>query len=243
LPSVDATSVRRAMNTSSTALAHSHPRLRHVAAVVAALSLLVVSTAVWAEPGGDALAALPSASAEVPTGPTHWRTDRDQPRAAVEVTSRQPVARLDSAPWNDASSVQVRYVHWSPAAGNRAAVGLSMGMGAVQNGQARSPVGYVDPHSAGTTLVPEVGVRMRTNWQSDRRVDVGAWSAYDASANTPANERRSYNARVELQFRESKSKLGFDMPSGAFGMQLSSTSQLQLRSKHGGPMVYYRSKW
>ncbi|MED5621502.1 hypothetical protein [Ideonella sp. BN130291] len=231
------------MNTPSTALAHSHPRLRHVAAVLAALSLLVVSTAVWAEPGRDALATLPSTSAEVPTGPTQWRTDREQARAAVEVTSRQPAVRADAAPWNDTSSVQVRYVHWAPTAGNRAAVGLSMGMGAVQNGLARSPVGYVDPRTAGTTLVPEVGVRLRTNWLGDRRVDVGAWSAYDASANTPASERRSYNARVELQFRENKSKLGFDMRSGAFGMQLSSTSQLQLRTKHGGPMVYYRSKW
>jgi hypothetical protein len=231
------------MNTSSTPLARSHPRMRHAAAVLAALSLLTVSTSVWAEAGHDTLAVLPNSSAEVPTGPAHWRSGREHARATVEVDSRQPAVRLDSAPWSDPSTVQVRYVQWSPAAGSKAAVGLSMGVGAVQGAPTQAMLRTTDPRAGGTTVVPEVGVRMRTGWRSDRRVDVGAWSAYDASANTPAALRRSYNARVELQFRENKSKFGIDLPSGAFGMQLSANSQLQLRSKHGGPMVYYRSKW
>jgi hypothetical protein len=204
-------------------------RMRHLLGVAVALSLLVVSTAVWADP----VAVLPSASAEVAAerGPGAATA----PRASVEVATRAP-----AGPWND-GSWQLRYVRWASAGGGN--LGVSLGVGAA------APPGAVDPyapyaparaHGAGP-LVPEVGVRWRSGWQDNRRVDLCAFRGYDTSP-AALDERRSYNARVELQFREASSKLGFDAR-GALGLQLSGSTKLMLRAKHGGPMVYYRSTW
>jgi hypothetical protein len=204
----------------------------------AALSLLVVSTAVWAEAGlgrgGDPATALPTASAEIAAG-ARWRQPDVPPRASLEIDTRQP-----AGPWDDQASWRLRYVRWAPAGGG--AVGLSMGVGATQPVNAPLAAVLRDPR-APATLAPEVGVRWRSAWAANHRVDVGAFGAYDNGAALAEDARRSYNARVELQFRENRSKFGFDTGSKAFGLQLSGTSRVMLRAKHGGPMVYYRSTW
>jgi hypothetical protein len=149
-------------------------------------------------------------------------------------------ARPTLQPWNDGTAWQMRVVRWAPAGSS--SLGVSMGVGATQ----APPAGpyALQPDPRGNALVPEVGVRWRSPWQANRRMDVGAYGSYDASAAALAqNERRSYNARVELQFREGRSKFGFDVPHGALGLQVGHDSQVMLRSRHGGPMVYYRSKW
>jgi hypothetical protein len=213
-------------------------RARHVLGVIAALSLLVVSTAVWAEPGlghgADPSSALPTASAEVPAV-SPWHAPGAAPRASLEVDTRQP-----TAPWDDQASWRLRYVRWAPAGGG--ALGLSMGVGGTQPVNAALPPALRDPR-APTSLAPELGVRWRSSWAANRRVDVGAFGSYDDSAALPVAERRSYNARVELQFRENRSKFGFDSGNKALGLQLSGASRVMLRARHGGPMVYYRSTW
>ena len=217
-----------------------HERARHVVAVLAALSLLLVSTAAVAVDTPEGPSALPTAQAELPTGPARWRADTVPPRAAVEVASRQPLAAA-TAPWSDPSSTRVRYVQWGRA-GDDAALGLSLGVSSWQRGSRAAPWGAT-PDTLNTALRPEVGLRWRSGWRADRRVDVDAWGAYDPSPLTPATERRSFNARVELQFRDNRPRLGFDGSRGALGLQLSSNSQMLLRAKHGGPMLYYRARW
>ena len=117
-----------------------------------------------------------------------------------------------------------------------------MGVGATQPVNAPLAAVMHDPRMP-ATVTPELGVRWRSAWAANHRVDVGAFSSYDSRAALAEDERRSYNARVELQFRENRSKFGFDTSNKAFGLQLSGTSRVMLRAKHGGPMVYYRSTW
>ena len=201
--------------------------LRRLACGAAGLSLAAACGGLHAEPAS----ALPTASAEVASP----GVGRGSPRASLEVDSRQAEPHGE-----DTSRWHMRYVRWA-SAGDAGAFGVSMGVGAKQ------PVAY-GPYAlangrAEPTVTPEVGVRWRSGWQANRRVDVGAFQSYDNAADTPIDERKSYNARAELQFRENRSKMGFDAGSRAFGMQLSSTSKVMLRSRHGKPMVYYRSTW
>ncbi len=216
-------------------------RVRHLCGVLAALSLLLVSTTAQAEPGlgrgAEPAQALPTQSGEVVAARApRWQGPDAPPRASLEVDTRKP-----SGPWDDGASWRLRYVRWAPA--GSAAVGVSMGVaGSQQAGLQPPPMALAEPRPQ-PALVPEVGVRWRSSWQSNRRVDVGAFSSYDGSKATPDDERRLYNARVELQFRENRNKFGFDIGQKAFGLQLSGNSRLMLRAKHGGPMVYYRSTW
>lgn len=178
---------------------------------------------------------VPAASTEMSSSPIRGRGG-DMTRASLEMEGRSP-----AGPWSDNANWRLRYVRWS-AASERSSLGISMGVDAIQPLLPRgAPSAMLDARNA--AVMPEVGVRWRSSWQSNRRVDVGAFGAYDASANTPQDERRAYNARVELQFREGRSKLGFDMPHGALGMQLSGNSQMLLRARHGKPVLYYRAKW
>ncbi len=220
---------------------HSHEKARHALAVIAALSLLLVSTAVWAADGTAGLSAVPSTRVEVPTGPARWRTD-DAPRAAVQVEGRQPATARTPAGWSDPSTTRLSYVQWGSAS-NQASLGVSMGVSSLQPGNPAGLPWMPGVAAQPTSLRPELGLRWRTGWTGDRRVDVDAWSSYDATRGLPAADRRSYNARVELQFRDNSPRLGFDGSRGALGLQLSSNSQMLLRAKHGGPMVYYRAKW
>lgn len=182
---------------------------RHLLALLAALSLLLVSTAVWAEPAAvrDAL-----------------------PRASLEFDRSVPT------PGVDGTDTHLGVVHWAAPA-NRGSLGLSVGVGAWQPsalpGQADSAVRWT----------PEIGVRWRSAWRENHRVDVGAYGGYAAASGLPADERRDFNTRVELQFRNSHSRFGFDGASRALGLQLGAHSQMMLRTRHGGPMLYYRSQW
>ncbi|MEW6706869.1 MAG: hypothetical protein AB1430_18640 [Pseudomonadota bacterium] len=188
-------------------------RLRHLCGVIAALSLLLVSTTAHAEPRLQ-------------------RVGEQAPRATLEIVQTPRAGSADAqGQWH------LQVVRWAGSRG----LGLSMGMGA-------TPAAHPHPYAlhdrqAAPALVPEVGLRWRTGWQANRRLDLGAYGSFDPSAATPDDERRAYNARVELQFRESRSKFGVDLGNRALGLQLSGSSRLMLRAKHGGPMVYYRSTW
>lgn len=186
--------------------------------------------------------ALPNRSAELPWGA--WRASEGAaPRATVEVDRHVPAGSatrlaapaLDTP--GDPSSVTVRYVRWAPAS-HGSTVGVSVGL-ASETPQAAP---FAAPPAA-AHVQPQLGVRWRSDWHARRRVDVAAWGAYDPSSSTPLAERRSYNARVELQFKAAKRAMGMDFSHAALGLQLSSKSQMLLRANHGGPMVYYRTQW
>jgi hypothetical protein len=168
------------------------------------------------------------------------------PRASMEIDGRpgtgsslaaSVLPRIAGDERFDPGSVRVHYVRWAPA-GRAGSVGVSLGL--ASDGLApRSDAAFGEP---GRTR-PEVGVHWRSRWTGERRVDVAAWSALDGGGSAASPDRRDYNARVELQFQAAKRAMGFDVPRGAFGMQLSSHSQMLLRAHHGGPMVYYRTQW
>lgn len=213
----------------------------HSACCLAVTAIAATVAPAWADDAAVGVAALPNRSVEVP-----WNSGRPNPaqapRATVEVDSHLPAAGSSLAPPlaslpTDKRSVSVRYVRWAPA-GRAGAVGVSMGVAAET--PAAQP--FAVPTDTGRAQ-PQLGVRWRTDWHAQHRVDVAAWGAYDPSANTPLAERRSYNARVELQFQAAKRAMGMDFSHAALGMQLSSKSQMLLRANHGGPMVYYRTQW
>jgi hypothetical protein len=213
-----------------------------------------------AEPVGVALATadasmLPGQRVEVPwtAGPA---LRGEAPRTTLEIDTRpgsgnalQPPAAdapPPSASWaepgRDPGRLGVRLVRWAPA-GRAGAVGLSVGF----SGGLQSPsAAGVDPLArAPQPVQPELGVRWRSGWSGTHRVDVAAWRSAGAPATdgTPATQAALYNARVELQFRDAKRALGFDLPQGAFGLQLQGGAHLLLRARHGGPMLYYRRQW
>jgi hypothetical protein len=178
--------------------------------------------------------------------PQRWHGDTRPARNTVEIDTRPAAPSITTlqnssslaAPSSDPALVRVRYVGWT--GGNRSALGVSVGM-ANAAGPAFTSLqrpGF-DPRNA--PLVPELGLRLRTRVNADHRLDVGAWRSYDTSVNTPAAERQSYNARVELQFVGHQTALA--TAQGALGLQMSGGSQVMVRSKKGGPMLYYRARF
>jgi hypothetical protein len=155
-------------------------------------------------------------------------------RATVEMDSQR-----FSAPAATEDRTRMRYVRWS-GAGAAGAVGVSVGLGL----QRQRPVLPLDAQRGSAQVSPELGVRFRSDWRADRRVDVDAWRSYERTVAGDATERGPSNhARVELQFRQPKDGSTLDVPRGAVGLQTSANSQWVLRAKRGGPMVYYRARW
>jgi hypothetical protein len=157
------------------------------------------------------------------------------PTSTLEMeTRRQVSAAAAEDRW------RMRYVRWSGTP-QSTAVGVSVGVGA----QRLTPALPLEAARASSQVAPELGVRMRTGWRDDRRVDVDAWRSYERPlpGEAAAEGGPSNNARVELQFRAPKDAHGLDVPRGAFGIQTSANSQWVLRAKRGGPMVYYRARW
>jgi hypothetical protein len=196
---------------------------------------------------------LPAQRVELPWSARPVRRG-ETPRTTLEIDARgtpalQPpsfdgasTAPAWNAPANDPGHLGVRVVRWSPA-GPAGAVGVSLGFsGGLQS--AVAPVPGALP-VAPQPLRPELGVRWRSDWSGAHRVDVAAWRAGGEAAADSANTDPAalYNARVELQFRDAKRAMGFDLPQGAFGVQLQGGGHLMLRARHGGPMLYYRRQW
>lgn len=155
------------------------------------------------------------------------------PTSTLELDTRRSVAAAAAEDrW------RMRYVRWSDT--QSAAVGVSVGVGL----QRLTPAMPLDAQRPASQMAPEVGVRFRTDWRQDRRVDVDAWRSYERPLPGEDAERGpSHHARVELQFRQPKDANGLDVPRGAFGIQTGQNSQWVLRAKRGGPMVYYRARW
>ena len=121
----------------------------------------------------------------------------------------------------------------------QSAMGLALGVDTASGGFAENRSGsYID-----------VGVRWRSAPVNQRRIDVVAFrrlnqpnQPQDAYTLINSGDQPAYSARVEMQFQSAKFG-GLAPELGAIGMQLNGGGKVVLRTKRGGPMVYYRAKF
>ena len=98
-------------------------------------------------------------------------------------------------------------------------------------------------------LAYDLGLRWRSRLQQRIHLDVQAWAhspqrpgAPDALGMVWAREPASVGTRLEVQWKASRTG-GLVPEFGAIGVQLQGDAKLLLRARHGGPMVYYRTKF
>lgn len=148
-----------------------------------------------------------------------------------------------AAPGSTASPrVEVTGWHQPPES---ASVGFAIGMGAGLGTAAglRPPAG---PDNRPPNVV-DVGLRWRSPALEQRRIDIAAFRRVSPTPDAYTLTHRGvdqplYGARVEMQFKSARFG-GLTPELGAVGMQLEGGGKVVLRSKRGGPMVYYRSSF
>lgn len=96
-------------------------------------------------------------------------------------------------------------------------------------------------------LAYDLGLRWRSRLEQRVHLDVQAWArtpqpAFDAMAMIWSREPASVGTRLEVQWKASRTR-GVVPEFGAIGVQLQGDAKLLLRARHGGPMVYYRTKF
>jgi hypothetical protein len=233
---------------------HSHAGIALRGALAGMLAGLAASAGATDLTGADGPPLMPPQRVEVPLqfGAVATAT----PRTTMEVVSRAPAWHAPAAAMGGASAddsaaldaggepgrVGVHVVRWAPA-GAAGQLGFSVGFsGAAQS--LHAPTLDASPAPVDPAWQPELGVRWRSGWRGHHRLDVAAWHGASGDPAAPGGDAAgAYNARVELQFRDAKRALGFDLPHGALGLQLRGGSKLMLRASHGGPMLYYRNQW
>ena len=139
-------------------------------------------------------------------------------------------------------SQRLDVTRWMPP-GRAGSFGFSLGMALPAQADLR-------PHT--TAMAPwgtDVGVRWRAPLGSGRHLDMAAWARTNRPGQEPDamgmiwhREQSSYGTRLEVQWSTSRTR-GLVPEFGAIGLQLESGSRLVLRTKRGGPMVYYRTKF
>lgn len=184
----------------------------------------------WAGAGALALLASGAGLAWAQAAPTSTPWEITGTRlAAHPAEASGPTLRLDATQWLPPSSGG----QW----------GLSLGM---ENTPPSRPAGIFAglPEAA---WGPSVGVHWRTALGGSVVLGVSAWTRIPAGAPTAADlvwqdQHPAYATRVELQWKSSR--FGPLIPEwGAIGLQLQGDSRLLLRSRHGGPMIYYRTRF
>lgn len=158
-------------------------------------------------------------------------TGSSLPRPSLEV--------LSIAPPNTANTTRLEINTWSRPA-QQTALGLAIGVDT-------PGANWADNNRGQSTI--DVGVRWRSATVNQRRIDVVAFRRI-AQPNQPQDaytliqnaDQPLYSARVEMQFKSAKFG-GLTPELGAIGMQLNGGGKVVLRSKRGGPMVYYRSNF
>ncbi|SDL93826.1 hypothetical protein SAMN05428957_101200 [Oryzisolibacter propanilivorax] len=96
-------------------------------------------------------------------------------------------------------------------------------------------------------LAYDLGLRWRSRLEQRVHLDVQAWArtpqpAFDAITMIWSREPASVGTRLEVQWKASRTR-GVVPEFGAIGVQLQGDAKLLLRARHGGPMVYYRTKF
>lgn len=114
-------------------------------------------------------------------------------------------------------------------------------------------LGVLTPGTEGRSpnvpLAYDLGIRLRSRLEQRVHLDLHAWarssqsaSSHDAVAMVWSREPTSAGTRVEVQWKASRTS-GLVPEFGAIGVQLQGDARLLLRARHGGPMVYYRTKF
>lgn len=160
-----------------------------------------------------------------------------QPAATLEVSSDAIAPPQAHAP------LRVDATQWLPA-GSSSSLGFSLG--GMRSAQAEGAGAHPQLNTA---WEPTVGVHWRSQLSGSTRLEIGTWARAPYASRTPdaqsmiwMNSPSPYGARLELQW--AAPRLGGLLPEfGAVGLQLEGNSQLLLRSRAGGPMLYYRSKF
>jgi hypothetical protein len=160
-------------------------------------------------------------------------TERSRPQVEVSASLLPRFENTDGS--NRTSRIDMT---WLPP--RRSALGLSLGMGAVDDGMTTS----FGPRS-GTGTSVDVGLHWRYTMDGNYRVDVTAWRRVmppDALTLVQTHEP-SYGARVEMRITRSPPRNGLVAERGFVGLQLESGARVTLRRSGGKPMIYYRSKF
>ena len=123
---------------------------------------------------------------------------------------------------------------WLPP--RRPLLGLALGL------TSKEGPGLRLPGSAAPAV--DLGLHWRYALDTQYRIDVTAWRRMtppDAAA--LAHERQAtYGARFEMQVKALPSRrLVADR--GFLGLQLESGARITVKRRHGGPMIYYRTKF
>ena len=163
----------------------------------------------------------------------------NSPSASLSMSS---VSRWDQRNYgprdNNPTPLRLEISSWSHPP-QQSAMGLALGVDSASSSWSETRSGsFVD-----------VGVRWRSAPVNQRRIDVVAFrrlnqpnQPQDAYTLINTAGEPIYSARVEMQFQSAKFG-GLAPELGAIGMQLNGGGKVVLRTKRGGPMVYYRAKF
>lgn len=157
----------------------------------------------------------------------------ERPRPQVELSTIS-LPRFDNV---DGASHSSRIdMTWLPP--RRSALGLSVGM--------TSPSGTMvpPPFTANSTSV-DLGLHWRYTLDANYRLDVTAWRRMVPADTLSLVQTREpmYGARVEMRIGPAPIKSGLVAERGFIGFQLESGARIVVRKRHGGPMIYYRTKF
>jgi len=156
------------------------------------------------------------------------------PSGRTAAAERSPSGLMPAVP------ARIEITGWQTTP-DTSSVGLAIGVGAgVGSVATNAPDGHV-PNQV------DVGVRWRSPAVEQRRIDIAAFRRVSGSpdAYTLVNSGADpalYGARMEMQFKSARFG-GLTPELGAVGMQLEGGGKVVLRSKRGGPMVYYRASF
>lgn len=151
------------------------------------------------------------------------------------VLDRQTLIALGAAQLGGRAEVSSLDYRWWASKG-RVAVGL--GVGTVTHSVVAPAVGGEPERLAGQTSGPAVtvGWRLRLSDQSMLYADTSAMRGVG-----PDSAAAFYTAKGGVEWKTSKSRLGFD--SGSVAMRLDSGYRLSLRTRHGGIVVMLRGSF
>lgn len=150
----------------------------------------------------------------------------------------------DPGPLPLSTSLRVDVTHWM-STGPSSQWGLSIGMATQTHTAIPAPaIAAAEP-----IWEPTLGVRWRTQLGGNMHLDLSTWARVPYRSQLPSamdmvwlNRQPNYGTRVEVQWRAPR--MGGLMPEfGAIGVKLEGDSQLLLRARSGGPMLYYRTRF
>ncbi|KAF1046958.1 MAG: hypothetical protein GAK38_02175 [Xylophilus sp.] len=208
--------------------------------------MAAAAPACWADGGWGETVALAVQAAPQTQQATRIQWER---AALSEQAPRRPAegsqAMRDAAASGSLASTRIELSGWTADA-RQHGVGVAMGVTSPAAGADAATLHYrrVEP-------ALDLGLRWRSAPASGHRIDIAAWRRLhpEPDAYTLVHTRGSafgdsgattYSARVETQFSRARGR-GIAPELGAVGFQMNSGAKLVLRSKRGGPMVYYRS--